>query len=68
MSRWPKSTARELGESVRAAIFAPLEKAGVEFQNDGKRVGIGVRIRKLPKWLRRNGAGATAVTPIDWPR
>jgi transcriptional regulator with XRE-family HTH domain len=34
---------------VRAAIFAALEKAGVEFQADGKRLGVSVSARKLPK-------------------
>ena len=34
---------------VRAAIFAALEKAGVEFHHDGKRLGVNIGVRKLPK-------------------
>lgn len=34
---------------VRAAIFAALEKAGVEFQENGKRLGVSIGVRKLPK-------------------
>jgi hypothetical protein len=34
---------------VRAAICAALEKAGVEFQDDGKRLGVSIGVRKLPK-------------------
>jgi DNA-binding XRE family transcriptional regulator len=34
---------------VRAAIFAALEKAGVEFQVDGKRLGVSIGIRKVAK-------------------
>jgi hypothetical protein len=34
---------------VRAAIFAVLEKAGVEFQDDGNRLGVSINFRKLPK-------------------
>jgi hypothetical protein len=34
---------------VRAAIFTALEKAGVEFQVDGKRLGVSIGIRKVAK-------------------
>ena len=34
---------------VRAAIFAALEKAGVEFQEDGKRLGVSIGVRKVTK-------------------
>jgi transcriptional regulator with XRE-family HTH domain len=34
---------------VRAAIFAALEKAGVQFQDDGKRLGVSISGRKLAK-------------------
>jgi DNA-binding XRE family transcriptional regulator len=34
---------------VRAAIFAALEKGGVEFQVDGKRLGVSFSLRKLAK-------------------
>jgi len=34
---------------VRAAMFAALEKAGVQFQDDGKRLGASISVRKLPK-------------------
>jgi hypothetical protein len=34
---------------VRAAIFAALEKAAVQFQDDGKRLGVSIGLRKLPK-------------------
>jgi DNA-binding XRE family transcriptional regulator len=34
---------------VRAAIFAALEKAGVRFQDDGKRPGVSISVRKLLK-------------------
>jgi transcriptional regulator with XRE-family HTH domain len=34
---------------VRAAIFAALERAGVEFQDDGKRLGVSISVRKVPK-------------------
>jgi DNA-binding XRE family transcriptional regulator len=34
---------------VRAAIFAALEKGGVEFQDEGKRFGVSISARKLPK-------------------
>jgi DNA-binding XRE family transcriptional regulator len=34
---------------VRAAIFASLEKAGVEFQDDGRRLGVSIGGRKIPK-------------------
>ena len=34
---------------VRAAIFAALEKAGVELQDNGKRLGVSIGLRKLPK-------------------
>jgi DNA-binding XRE family transcriptional regulator len=34
---------------VRAAIFMALEKAGVEFQDEGRRVGVSISGRKLPK-------------------
>lgn len=34
---------------VRAAIFAALEKAGAQFQDDGKRLGVSISSRKLPK-------------------
>jgi hypothetical protein len=33
----------------RAAIFAALEKAGVEFQDDGKRLRVSIRVRKVAK-------------------
>jgi hypothetical protein len=29
-----------------ATIFAALEKAGVEFQNDGKRLGVRMSVRR----------------------
>ena len=32
-----------------AAISAALEKAGVQFQDDCKRLGVNVGVRKLPK-------------------
>jgi DNA-binding XRE family transcriptional regulator len=35
---------------VRAAIFAVLKKAGVEFQQDGKRLGVSMSVRKVPKY------------------
>jgi hypothetical protein len=34
---------------VRAAIFAALEKAGVDFQDDGKRLAVKISVGKLPK-------------------
>ncbi len=34
---------------VRAAIFAALENAGVEFEDDGKRLAVSIAVRKLPK-------------------
>jgi DNA-binding XRE family transcriptional regulator len=34
---------------VRAAIFAALEKAGVEFHHDGKRLGVSIGVRKVAK-------------------
>ena len=34
---------------VRAAIFAALEKADVQFQDDGKRLGVSISGRKLAK-------------------
>jgi hypothetical protein len=34
---------------VHAAIFAALKKAGVEFHHDGKRLGVGISVRKVPK-------------------
>jgi transcriptional regulator with XRE-family HTH domain len=34
---------------VLAAILATLEKAGVEFQDDGKRLGVSIGVRKLAK-------------------
>jgi transcriptional regulator with XRE-family HTH domain len=34
---------------VRAAIFAALEKGGVQFQDDAKRLGVSISVRKLPK-------------------
>jgi transcriptional regulator with XRE-family HTH domain len=34
---------------VRAAIFAALEKGGVEFEKDAKRLGVSIGLRKLPK-------------------
>jgi DNA-binding XRE family transcriptional regulator len=34
---------------VRAAIFAALEKAGVQFQNDGKRLGVSIHVRRVAK-------------------
>lgn len=32
---------------VRAAIFAALEDAGVEFRDDGKRLGVAIGVRQL---------------------
>jgi transcriptional regulator with XRE-family HTH domain len=32
-----------------AKIFKVLKKAGVEFQADGKRLGVSVSVRKVPK-------------------
>jgi DNA-binding XRE family transcriptional regulator len=34
---------------VRAAIFAALEKGGVQFQDDGNRIGVRISSRKLAK-------------------
>jgi len=34
---------------VRAAVFSALEKGGVQFQDDGKRLGVSINARKLPK-------------------
>lgn len=34
---------------VKAAIVGALEGAGIEFQNDGKRAGVTLGVRKLPK-------------------
>jgi len=34
---------------VRATIFTALEKAGVEFQADGKRLGVSINIRKAAR-------------------
>jgi transcriptional regulator with XRE-family HTH domain len=34
---------------VRAAIFAALDKAGIEFQDDGKRLGLSISVRKVVK-------------------
>jgi transcriptional regulator with XRE-family HTH domain len=34
---------------VRAAIFAALETGGVQFQDDGKRLGVSISARKLQK-------------------
>jgi transcriptional regulator with XRE-family HTH domain len=36
---------------VRAAILAALEKGGVEFQDDGKRLGVSIGVRKVAKQL-----------------
>ena len=38
---------------VRAAIFAALEKAGVEFHHDGKRLGVSISVRKVAKGLTK---------------
>ena len=34
---------------VRAAIFAALEKGGVQLQDDGNRLGVSISARKVPK-------------------
>jgi DNA-binding XRE family transcriptional regulator len=34
---------------VRTAIFSVLENAGIEFQKDGKSIGVSINIRKLKK-------------------
>jgi DNA-binding XRE family transcriptional regulator len=34
---------------VRAAIFTALERAGVEFHHDGKRLDVSISVRKLAK-------------------
>ena len=34
---------------IRAAIFAALEKTGIEFQDDGKRLGVSIGVRKIAK-------------------
>lgn len=34
---------------VKDAIVRALKGAGVEFQYDGKQVGVSLRVRKLPK-------------------
>ena len=34
---------------IRAAIFRALEDGGIEFQKDGKNVGVSISVRKLPK-------------------
>ena len=34
---------------VRAAIFAALEKGGVEFHHDGRRLGVSIGVRKVAK-------------------
>ena len=34
---------------VKAAIVRALEGAGIEFQNDSKRAGVSLAVRKLPK-------------------
>jgi hypothetical protein len=34
---------------VRAAILAALEKGGVEFQNDGRGLGVSIGVRKVTK-------------------
>jgi hypothetical protein len=34
---------------VRAAIFVALEKAGIEFQDDSKRLGVSIGVRKVAK-------------------
>jgi DNA-binding XRE family transcriptional regulator len=34
---------------VRAAVFSALEKGGVQFEDDGKRLGVSINARKLPK-------------------
>jgi hypothetical protein len=43
-------------EQIRASAceceFAALEKAGVDFQDDGKRLAVKIIVRKLPKYAR----------------
>ena len=34
---------------IRAAIFAALEKGGVQFQDDGKWVGVSINARRLQR-------------------
>jgi transcriptional regulator with XRE-family HTH domain len=34
---------------VKAAIVRALEDAGIEFHNDGKRAGVSLSVRKLPR-------------------
>jgi hypothetical protein len=34
-------------------MFAVVKKAGVEFHDDGKRLGVSIGVRKLPKRFRR---------------
>ena len=34
---------------VKAAIVRALEDAGIEFYNDGKRTGVSLAVKKLPK-------------------
>jgi hypothetical protein len=36
-------------DQTLAKIFKVLKKAGVEFQADGKRLGVSISTRKLPK-------------------
>jgi hypothetical protein len=47
---------------VCAAIFAALEKAGIEFHHDGKRFGVSINVRKvaegLTKMTRRSACAA----------
>jgi hypothetical protein len=38
---------------VCAAIFAALEKAGVEFHHDGKRFGVSISVRKVAEGLTK---------------
>jgi hypothetical protein len=40
--------------SIReSAIFAALERAGVEFHHDGKRFGVSISVRKVTKGLTK---------------
>ena len=34
---------------VKAAIVRALEDAGIEFHNDGRRAGVSIGVRKLPR-------------------
>jgi hypothetical protein len=40
---------RVLTGQTLAKIFKVLKKAGVEFQDDGKRLGVSIRVRKVAK-------------------